>query len=399
MTLPIDRLLEDYRDGKLCFVGMEFSGGALRRAVLTGVRFDNCVFDNVQFIDCRIDQANWSQCTMRLCSFTGSLLNDVVFNVCELEHIQAFGVYVRTIEFRETRLADVDFSGSEMSRLSVTDDSVLQGASFESCRVDECVMEGVQAEGCSFKGTVLAKGCFRGAVLSDADFSGALLRQADFEGATVKGGAFLDADLVRANLAGADISQATMCRARMCSASLENTTIDGADLDRANVTGLVLSGFTNLLDARWEALVYRRGVFRRKDVLSGTKRLPLVAGRRMVVSLSVPALCGGMHDCFMQFLYLLSTLGVQSRITHGPLVASTLELSVGDVSAENAVLRLCRVVALLGRSLEVFTEPSWLSARLEDGTLRRWIESGADPDSDPSSKGDVSVVGAGVFYE
>jgi hypothetical protein len=73
-------------------------------------------------------------------------------------------------------------------------------------------------------------------------------------------------------------------------------------------------------------------------------------------------------------------------------------LFVRDVLNETAVLRLSRVLSLLSKSQEIFTDFSWLDARLESGEVRNLIERYDGSETSPSDSS-LQVLGVRITRE
>jgi uncharacterized protein YjbI with pentapeptide repeats len=143
--------------------------------------------------------------------------------------------------FERAKVEKADWSGTTL-RMCVFDGARCIGCRFDGARIEDSSAKGADLTAASLRGTKLTETCFeravlRGAVLDDAEGEGVEFRGADLVGASMIGARLDEADFRGANLQGANLSRGRFRGADFRGAILEDTRFDGADCTGALFDG------------------------------------------------------------------------------------------------------------------------------------------------------------------
>jgi|GEM_PF-331877 len=160
MTTPQPPFEGDY------FTDATFTDLDLSAADLTDKEFDNCTFRR-----CKLPESRWTRC----------VLEDSVFEDCDLSHMLPQQLALRGVTFRNTRLVGVAWKGIERGPDVAFEGCDLRYASFISLRlgavrVVNCTLNGanfleVDLAGADFSGSDLAGSTIQGCTLTTTHFS------------------------------------------------------------------------------------------------------------------------------------------------------------------------------------------------------------------------------------
>jgi uncharacterized protein YjbI with pentapeptide repeats len=146
------------------------------QVVFTDTEFDTPAAGGCHFLDCTFDNSTFGQIKMRKCRFTDSRIRDtrfvatdlaetgwqdVALSSCGLAGVQAFGVALRRVAFRDCKLDSVNFR-----------DSTFDDVRFENCLLRDVDFGSARLTGVTFGGCTLG-----------ADFTKTTLSRVDLRGA------------------------------------------------------------------------------------------------------------------------------------------------------------------------------------------------------------------------
>jgi uncharacterized protein YjbI with pentapeptide repeats len=150
------------------FVGETFADLELTTADLGGKEFERCTFRH-----CKLPESRWVR----------SVLEDSVFEDCDLSRMEPQRLVLRRVVFRNTKLVGVTWKGVDKGPTMTFEDCDLRYASFVSLRLASARM---------------VRCLLRESNFLDTDLTGADFSRSDLTGSTIQGCTLTKADFTRA---------------------------------------------------------------------------------------------------------------------------------------------------------------------------------------------------------
>ncbi len=238
-----------------------FTGASLAEATLSGCTVRQCEWTETQCDYLRINHTTMKECRMVRLMCDGWLVQDSILDDCSLQACMLSESRLNSVRFTKgnwmkvafmdcswndcsivnadwdsasfmtCQIEDCEWVGSNLVNMLFEDDLVLTGCQWRECRLLECTLLGVQAEGLAFTGSDLSESDFTKAKLRDCSFDSVLARDAIFHKADLQGATFRNADLIQASLE---------------QSRLEDCNFEGATLFRTNVSKVSVNARTRL---------------------------------------------------------------------------------------------------------------------------------------------------------
>ena len=107
----------------------------LHFTTLSNANFSNCDFENLEFTDCRFANTifhkcefwdcTFQNCQITICDLTKANLSTNVFRNCRFNKIDLSWGYLDNCEFPETKLSDINFTGTVIDTLKTKNTTFL----------------------------------------------------------------------------------------------------------------------------------------------------------------------------------------------------------------------------------------------------------------------------------
>lgn len=167
---------------------------------MSGIRFAGAKLAKAMFLNCRVDDAD----------FTGACLDGVVFLTVQGNRVNFSGASLNGFcAVKECRLVHANFSGANLDKANFRGTdlhlSVFTQARLNTADFSECLLTSTNFKGASAINVQLVK-----SKLSGADFSGANLQQANLQKADMKGAVFFGTNLYMADFLRVSSDQTTV---------------------------------------------------------------------------------------------------------------------------------------------------------------------------------------------
>ena len=173
---------------------------------------------------------------LREADLRGADLRGAVLEGAMLDNAQLAGVKLDGATLDRTSFAEVDFSGSDL-RLVVLTNADLSRANFSRTN-----LSGVDLSDTDLERANLSNANLQGAILDDSDLRGANLSNANLQGAKFYKTELIGANLSQANFSRADLRGADLIEVNLTGANLSQANLEMADLTDAQLTGANLTG-------------------------------------------------------------------------------------------------------------------------------------------------------------
>lgn len=235
--------------------GVNLSGADLRGTALTGSSLRNADLRSASAQDARLDHAMLFGANLSGAALDGAVLAHAHLQEATIYGGSAIRADLRGVQgYRLTAGSADSISGRPVLPTDMTGAN-LNRAWLPNARLQNVVLDGVEARDAVFEEASLSgirarradlrRATFNRAWLTDADVSGALLVRAQLREVRGRGTDFSGCDLTDATLEDADLRSvrahnATFAGANLCGADLRDTDIGGADLSGADLTLAVL---------------------------------------------------------------------------------------------------------------------------------------------------------------
>ncbi len=161
------------------------------KQVLEVKEFNNCTFENCQFVEADISGISFEDCCFHGCDLTLIRLDETAFREVEFINCKLMGLHFN--ECNDFRLK-MSFSDSQLSFASFFKLN-LAGSLFHACKLEEADFTEANLSGASFAGSDLIRTVFEGSNLREADFRSAVNYAFDPDINQVKGAKFTTAGL------------------------------------------------------------------------------------------------------------------------------------------------------------------------------------------------------------
>lgn len=136
----------NYSEFEVCkFINCDFSKCAFKTVTFIDCIFEDCNFTNcevnyaafrtVSFHRCKIEAVNFSMCD--------KLIFDIAFINCSLDFSKFYGLKIKGINFKNSRLLAVDFMAADLT-----------GVVFDNCDLYRAEFDHAVANKCNFKSSI-----------------------------------------------------------------------------------------------------------------------------------------------------------------------------------------------------------------------------------------------------
>lgn len=207
--------------------GADLSQCDLMGARLVGADFSGVNAPEVKFIqvdlmpaaDAKPDMEGLPELPMAGIKFVNAKLNKAMFLNCRMDDADFSGACLDGVVFLTAQGSRVNFSGASLVSFCAVKDCKLQRANFTGSNLHKA----------NFRGSDLHLSVFTKATLTDADFSECLLTSVNAKAATAT-----NLQLVKAKLAGSDFSGANLQQVNLQKADMKGTLFFGTNLFMAD---------------------------------------------------------------------------------------------------------------------------------------------------------------------
>lgn len=223
-------------------------GGIVQNAVFSelawptdefqSLRFTECLFEKINFLDACLSGASFVRCQFRRCRFAHADLQDAEFE--DVEFVD------RTEGPSGCHFLISDLRGSKFVRCDLSL-CVIERSELHSITMEDCNLRGVRLERVNFsraysRKIISTRATFRGCNLELADLADVRLPDGDFSRCRFREADLSGADLTNADLGDADLYQANLMGAKLAGANLRGADISGLDLrELGSFTGLKIN--------------------------------------------------------------------------------------------------------------------------------------------------------------
>lgn len=265
--------------------GADLTRAGMRHVNLTRANLGRTHCRQTDFTESQIVDTTWDHAHCEDCCFVDSAwrqgrLHQARLLRCDLGRARfdqwaAMSATLEACRFRDARLdqcvfmlgalANTDFSGAALVRVSFMDVAFSGGFNMENATLDGCAFAGrVELAGACLRGIQFKHGSARGATLTGADLRGARLSACDFsecrlQDADLSGLIAPDTYFVRADFTGARLRNANLINSLLGKAVFLGADLGGANFFRADVAQTLMDDSTGLDHAytqgakRWPA--------------------------------------------------------------------------------------------------------------------------------------------------
>lgn len=226
------------------FTGADLSGCDLMGARMAGANFSGVRAAGTKFIqvDLKATEAPADEdlekpnLDIRGIRLAGADLTEALFLQCRMDDADFSGATLDKAIFLTAVGSRVNFSGARMGNVRVVKDSRLDKANFTGARMEKA----------NLRGTDLKGGVFTQATLTDADLSETSLSHANLRGVDAANLRLNKADLTGADLSGANLLQASLQKAQVRGALFLGANLYGGDLLRIQRDGTTVFDRANM---------------------------------------------------------------------------------------------------------------------------------------------------------
>ena len=225
----LEKFLQELEQGKQRFRKLELDNVSLKGVDATDASWTECTFTDVDFSYAMLYGLKAVRCTFINCRFVNTRLSDAVFEQC------TFFKQDTSCTFEHTDLRNARFVECDMRM-----------ATFANARLFKAEFEKTNATGASFLraefGNVvkIVESVFRLTDLRDADLKGCDLHKTSFEQADLRNARLNESNLTECSFAGANTAHTLITGADMRGANIAQ--LDVRSLDFTGVTMYVEQG-------------------------------------------------------------------------------------------------------------------------------------------------------------
>jgi uncharacterized protein YjbI with pentapeptide repeats len=224
-------------NGKFSLKGAYLPGIILNDIGLSILEISECDLRAAQFINSKIEKANFSGCDLSDSSFTDAMISESSFN--------------------ETYLHKAIFSRTEIKKTSFNN-SIGEYTDFDGSKLRDC----------RFDKTRLFKGKFKGAEIDGTNFEVTDLFGCVFSGASIKNLSFIKADLGETDLSGLKlIKNVKFIDTSFMSTELNNSNFRDVSFIKSSFKNIVEFGSSDFSSTHWDAPIFGKGTEFFKDYL------------------------------------------------------------------------------------------------------------------------------------
>ncbi len=209
-----------------------WSGAA---ALLAGARFGGANLQDAHFSEAELKAADFTGAAMRSAVLRGARIEAASFSDADLIGADFSAVAASEARFGNAMLEDARFTGAVL-RYTDFSRALLDNVDFSATDLWGARLEGAEAVNASFRDTRAAEANFAGADLTGADFENADLKKVNFRGARLRGANMRGATLTGADLEGCDLTDAILPRVNLAVCNLRHARIAGAWLESTRMT-------------------------------------------------------------------------------------------------------------------------------------------------------------------
>ena len=224
-----------------------FDGAELREASCDKTRFDGC-----RMVGMRFELTQLGEATLQRCDLSRSHWQQMVVLRLKLEDLRFDGASFDQVTWVECRLQNVSFVGARLERCGFVTADCSNGVDFSSAHLE--------ASGFAHRCT-LAQARFNSALLKECGLRTTPMRQADLSDARIDNSDLSECDLsharldrmvggdslfIRTNFSGASLREANLIDANLAKADLRGADLTRANLFRADVSQVLFDPATRM---------------------------------------------------------------------------------------------------------------------------------------------------------
>lgn len=204
--------------------------GQTLEITLNTITFKECELFNLNLIETALPNVAFIDCYFKGCSFIELLADKLICTNCKLE----------STCWVDAKLANADFSGSELLTVVFVGDTDLSQALFVNA-TGECVnLANILLTKTDFSGAEINNAYLADAELSDANFNRCNLPQVNFMGANLKKSSFKGANLMESNFTMANLVSADLRDSNLYNSNFMDVTLGETNFSGANLTNTLL---------------------------------------------------------------------------------------------------------------------------------------------------------------
>ncbi len=206
-------------------------------AELAEAQFANCTFSQMRFRGTCLEEAHFEKCTFIGCSFPQALLKSSTFTDCVFFDRNSG----KGADLSHSDLRDIPFTGCNLSTSRFKNVNLYEGQFLN------CMAQGCDFEGASFNHAIAGSSKH---INTSVRFQNSNLEYANFYKASLIGCSLTECILREANLRSCDFKDADMSGSDLTGADIMRACFEGTNLQNADLSGFQLGDVTSFYNMK-----------------------------------------------------------------------------------------------------------------------------------------------------